>query len=173
MPPSPAKSPPGSSFSNNDPSTHPSRLTTHVDSASDSGYQDHPDAPLPISADQSGSNSRSEQRSHPTQTQAKTQTQSEYENGYNCESGSEPDSQVALAQSEPRPIDDYDDSDDFIAATRPRHAWQVWWLRNKGMILVLLAQMFAASMNVMTQVLEIHSAMHPFQVRTEEKNRKM
>lgn len=33
------------------------------------------------------------------------------------------------------------------------------------MILVLLAQMFGASMNVMTQVLEIHSSMHPFQVR--------
>jgi hypothetical protein len=38
-------------------------------------------------------------------------------------------------------------------------------LRNKGMALVLLAQMFGASMNVMTQILEIHSAMHPFQVR--------
>lgn len=32
------------------------------------------------------------------------------------------------------------------------------------MFLVLLAQMFGASMNVMTQILEIHSSMHPFQV---------
>jgi hypothetical protein len=39
-------------------------------------------------------------------------------------------------------------------------------LRNMGMFLVLLAQMFGASMNVMTQILEIHSSMHPFQVCT-------
>lgn len=63
-----------------------------------------------------------------------------------------------------------DDAKDAIAAaSRPRRAWlaklRVFWLKNKGMFLVLLAQMFGASMNVMTQILEIHSSMHPFQVR--------
>lgn len=137
-------------------------VTPNLDSASEAGqYQDHPDAPLPIRVEQSGSNSISEQRSSSTQTQF----QDEYEHDYNCESGSEADTQPALAQSEPRPIeDDEDDEAVAIAASRPRHAWQVWWLRNKGMGLVLLAQAFAASMNVMTQVLEIHSAMHPFQI---------
>lgn len=129
-------------------------VTPNLDSAPEAGpYQDHPDAPLPI---------RVEQRSSSTQTQF----QDEDEHNYNCESGSEADTEPALEQSEPRPIeDDEDDEAVAIAASRPRHAWQVWWLRNKGMGLVLLAQAFAASMNVMTQVLEIHSAMHPFQVR--------
>ncbi|KAJ9482441.1 hypothetical protein VN97_g10982 [Penicillium thymicola] len=139
-------------------------VTPNLDSASGAGqYQDHPDAPLPIRVEQSGWNSISisEQRSSSTQTQF----QDEDEHDYNCESGSEADTQPALAQSEPRPIeDDEDDEAVAIAASRPRHAWQVWWLRNKGMGLVLLAQAFAASMNVMTQVLEIHSAMHPFQI---------
>ncbi|KAJ5159142.1 Drug/metabolite transporter [Penicillium coprophilum] len=117
--------------------------------ASDGQYQDHPDAPLPIRAQ-----SYSSQRSSSTQTI----TQAEYENDYYNEPSPEP----VLAQSEPRPIED--DDVVAIAASRPRHKWQVWWLRNKGMGLVLLAQAFAASMNVMTQVLEIHSAMHPFQI---------
>jgi hypothetical protein len=140
-------------------------VTPNLDSASEAGqYQDHPDAPLPIRVEQSGSNSISEQRS------TKTQFQDEDGHNYNCESGSEADTQPALAQSEPRPIeDDEDDEALAMAASRPRHAWQVWWLRNKGMGLVLLAQGFAASMNVMTQVLEIHSAMHPFQVRDRTK----
>jgi drug/metabolite transporter (DMT)-like permease len=145
-------------------------LPAPVDSASTPAqYQDHPDAPLPLGADQSGSHS-TEQRLH-SQIQTKPRMHGyEYEHGYNCESGSDAESQPALAQSEPRPIEDYEDS--VAAASRPRHTWQVWWLRNKGMVLVLMAQMFAASMNVMTQILEIHSAMHPFQVRT-GKNRYM
>lgn len=144
--------------------------TPNLDSAPEAGpYQDHPDAPLPIRVEQSASNSISEQRSSSTQTQF----QDEDEHNYNCESGSEADTKPALAQSEPRPIeDDEDDEAVAIAASRPRHAWQVWWLRNKGMGLVLLAQAFAASMNVMTQVLEIHSAMHPFQVRDKTKKKK-
>ncbi|KXG51607.1 Drug/metabolite transporter [Penicillium griseofulvum] len=135
-------------------------MVTSHHSASDVGqYQDHPDAPLPIRVEQSGSVS-SEQGSSSTQTI----TQAGYEHDYNCESGSEADTEPALAQSEPRPIDDDDDDIIALAASRPRHKWQVWWLRNKGMGLVLLAQAFAASMNVMTQVLEIHSSMHPFQI---------
>lgn len=135
-------------------------VTPNLDSASEAGqYQDHPDAPLPIPV---------EQRSSSTQTK----TQAENEHDYNCESESEADSQPALAQSEPRPIEDDEDDEAVIAAAaRPRRAWQVWWLRNKGMGLVLLAQAFAASMNVMTQVLEIHSAMHPFQVRDRKKRK--
>lgn len=137
-------------------------VTPNLDSASEAGqYQDHPDAPLPIPV---------EQRSSSTQTK----TQAENEHDYNCESESEADSQPALAQSEPRPIEDDEDDEAVIAAAaRPRRAWQVWWLRNKGMGLVLLAQAFAASMNVMTQVLEIHSAMHPFQVRDQKKRKDM
>lgn len=73
-----------------------------------------------------------------------------------------------LLEYEPRPITDEEAEDAFAAAARPRKAWlarlRVFWLRNKGMFLVLLAQMFGASMNVMTQILEIHSSMHPFQV---------
>lgn len=73
----------------------------------------------------------------------------------------------ALQESEPRPMDEPDDAD-ADAAARPRRAWQararIFWLKNKGMFLVLLSQMFGASMNVITQVLEIHSSMHPFQV---------
>jgi hypothetical protein len=127
-------------------------------------YHDHPDAPLPIESSKSANERYSD---HP---------EYEYENeneqdGYNCQSSSESQSDLenqALAQSEPRPIDDEYDHDDEnqAAADRPRHAWQILWLRNKGMALVLLAQMFGASMNVMTQILEIHSAMHPFQVYT-------
>lgn len=142
-------------------------VTPNLDSASEAGqYQDHPDAPLPIRVEQSGSSSISKQRSSSTQTQFRDDD----EQNYNCESDSEADTEPALAQSEPRPIeDDEDDETIAIAASRPRHAWQVWWLRNKGMGLVLLAQAFAASMNVMTQVLEIHSSMHPFQVREKRK----
>lgn len=75
-----------------------------------------------------------------------------------------------LQEYEPEPITaNADDEEDALAAaSRPRRAWlakaRVFWLRNKGMFLVLLAQMFGASMNVMTQILEIHSSMHPFQV---------
>ncbi|KAJ5129272.1 uncharacterized protein N7515_005311 [Penicillium bovifimosum] len=159
---SPTKSPQGSTtFS--DPSTDPSMLPAPVDSASTSAqYQDHPDAPLPFPADQSGSRSATEPRLH-SQTQSRPHTRgSENQHEDNCESSSDAESQPALTQSEPRPIEDYEDS--VAAASRPRHAWQVWWLRNKGMVLVLMAQMFAASMNVMTQILEIHSAMHPFQI---------
>jgi hypothetical protein len=69
-------------------------------------------------------------------------------------------------------MDDEGDEGEDVAAemARPRKAWRarlrVFWLRNMGMFLVLLAQMFGASMNVMTQILEIHSSMHPFQVCT-------
>lgn len=121
-----------------------------------SSDQDHPDAPLPI-----GSQSHSDRGSSPDRNQ---------ESLSHCESGSEASDQPVLAQSEPRPIDDEDEDEDEdadgagVTASRPRRAWQVLWLRNKGMALVLLAQMFGASMNVMTQILEIHSAMHPFQV---------
>ncbi|KAJ5112217.1 hypothetical protein N7532_000262 [Penicillium argentinense] len=77
----------------------------------------------------------------------------------------DPDS---LAEYEPRPISDDDDEYDSAESARPRTKWaasaRIFWLRNKGMFLVLLAQMFGASMNVMTQILEIHSSMHPFQV---------
>ncbi|GFF41626.1 uncharacterized membrane protein YMR253C [Aspergillus lentulus] len=38
------------------------------------------------------------------------------------------------------------------------------WLQGKGMILVTLAQFFGASMNVMTQILELDSGLHPFQI---------
>ncbi|KAJ5936938.1 hypothetical protein N7466_003388 [Penicillium verhagenii] len=73
----------------------------------------------------------------------------------------------SLVEYEPYPIED-DESDIAAAATRPRHAThaklRIFWLRNKGMFLVLLAQMFGASMNVMTQLLEINSSMHPFQI---------
>ena len=76
------------------------------------------------------------------------------------------DEQQSLVEYEPRPIED--DEEAAAAAARPRRAWQaslrVFWLRNKGMFLVLLAQMFGASMNVMTKVLEMESSMHPFQV---------
>ena len=67
-----------------------------------------------------------------------------------------------LAEYEPRPIaaDDYDEYE----SVRPRSKWAFFWLRNKGMFLVLMAQMFGASMNVMTKILEMYSSMHPFQV---------
>ena len=156
-PTSPAKSP-QTNFSNNDLAITDS--IDQVDSVIDSvTYQDHPDAPLPIGVDQSQRES----------DQSSNQNQSSDDSIYRCESGSEAEIQAALAQSEPRPIHDHDDV--AAAAARPRHAWQVLWLRNKGMALVLLAQMFGASMNVMTQILEIHSAMHPFQVRNPKKGK--
>ncbi|CAG8419292.1 unnamed protein product [Penicillium salamii] len=137
---SPAKSP-QTDFSNNE--------STINDSVDPSTYRDHPDAPLPV-----GESQGSEVNQNHTQSE---------ESIYRCESGSVAEVPAVLAQSEPRPIDDdYDDA--AAVASRPRRAWQVLWLRNKGMALVLLAQMFGASMNVMTQILEIHSAMHPFQV---------
>lgn len=44
------------------------------------------------------------------------------------------------------------------------------WLQGKGMILVMFSQFFGASMNVMTQFLEIKGrdgkGFHPFQVRS-------
>ncbi|CAI7587552.1 unnamed protein product [Penicillium pancosmium] len=107
----------------------------------DRDYQNHPDAPLPQSQPQP------------------------YRD--------DPDPDVeSLAEYEPRPIDEDEeenaDIDALAASTRPRTKYaakaRIFWLRNKGMILVLLAQMFGASMNVMTQVLEIHSSMHPFQI---------
>lgn len=53
---------------------------------------------------------------------------------------------------------------------RPRAA--LWsstvWAQSKGMVLVMLSQFFGASMNVMTQVLEVKGkngeGLHPFQV---------
>ncbi|KAJ5549814.1 hypothetical protein N7535_002244 [Penicillium sp. DV-2018c] len=156
---SPTKSPQGSTaFSESDPGTDPSMPAPVEPASSPTRYQDHPDAPLPSSADQSESNSTAEQRSH-SQPQTKPRTRG-YEDEH--EHSSDAESQPALTQSDPRPIEDYEES--IVAASRPRHVWQVWWLRNKGMVLVLMAQIFAASMNVMTQVLEIHSAMHPFQI---------
>lgn len=99
--------------------------------------QNHPDAPLPIQP-------------------------------YCDDSDDEPEAEDSLEVYEPRPITAEEDEDVRTAASRPRKAWvaklRVFWLRNKGMALVLLAQMFGASMNVMTQILEIHSSMHPFQV---------
>jgi hypothetical protein len=98
---------------------------------------DHPDAPLPI------------------------------DQPYRDDPDQRPD---YLVRYEPRPIDDEDEDGEGVGAemARPRKAWRarlrVFWLRNMGMFLVLLAQMFGASMNVMTQILEIHSSMHPFQV---------
>lgn len=79
----------------------------------------------------------------------------------------------SLAEYEPRPIDEEAEAEAIAdaataAESRPRTKYaakvRIFWLRNKGMVLVLLAQMFGASMNVMTQILEIHSSMHPFQV---------
>lgn len=99
--------------------------------------QNHPDAPLPIQP-------------------------------YCDDSDDEPEAEDMLEEYEPRPITAEEDDDVRVAVSRPRKAWvaklRVFWLRNKGMALVLLAQMFGASMNVMTQILEIHSSMHPFQV---------
>lgn len=87
----------------------------------------------------------------------------------------------SLTRYEPIPIssdenDNENDDDEYNedneeyanAIARPKTKYaakaRIFWLRNKGMFLVLLAQMFGASMNVMTQVLEIHSSMHPFQI---------
>jgi hypothetical protein len=132
--------------------------------------QDHPDAPLPIKS----SNSTTQRYSdHPDTEYANECQQENDQDGYNCQSSrtSQDLENEGLAESEPRPIDDENDEfDEYQAANRPRHAWQILWLRNKGMALVLLAQMFGASMNVMTQILEIHSAMHPFQVHSPPKS---
>lgn len=74
-----------------------------------------------------------------------------------------------------------DDHHAITTTTRPRtavyyenetSAWRVRlhaaWLQSKGMAMVLLSQFFGASMNVMTQVLEVDGthgrAMDPFQV---------
>ncbi|KAJ5533611.1 hypothetical protein N7494_010163 [Penicillium frequentans] len=77
------------------------------------------------------------------------------------------DESRSLVAYEPYPIED-DESEIAAADSRPRHAahakLRIFWLKNKGMFLVLLAQMFGASMNVMTQLLEINSSMHPFQI---------
>ena len=56
--------------------------------------------------------------------------------------------------------------------TTSRHGWRgtldSLWIRNKGAILVLLAQAFGSLMNVATRILETDGAhgkaMHPFQV---------
>ncbi|KAJ5740919.1 hypothetical protein N7493_000791 [Penicillium malachiteum] len=97
---------------------------------------DHPDAPLPIEP-------------------------------YHDDECSRVSSRPSLVEYEPRPLAD-GEWEEVAEASRPRHAWQaklrVFWLRNKGMFLVLLAQAFGASMNVMTQLLEIQSSMHPFQI---------
>ncbi|KAJ5761945.1 uncharacterized protein N7511_005327 [Penicillium nucicola] len=125
--------------------------------------EEHPDAPLPQSSKSNAKYSDLPENDHESNDQE--------HDAYTCHSStSQSDLETqnqALAQSEPRPIDEDEDEDDehvYSPADRPRHAWQVLWLKNKGMALVLLAQMFGASMNVMTQILEIHSAMHPFQV---------
>lgn len=57
---------------------------------------------------------------------------------------------------------------------KPRISWRLWiryaWLSSKGMFMVMLAQFFGASMNVMTRILELDGphgkGMHPFQVRS-------
>ncbi len=54
----------------------------------------------------------------------------------------------------------------------PRKTWQhskdEWWARNKGLVLVIFAQLFGALMSVTTRLLEIDGShgtgMHPFQV---------
>lgn len=46
------------------------------------------------------------------------------------------------------------------------------WLRYKGMIMVLLAQLFGVLMNVLTRLLEANGqGMHPFQVRRNVRRR--
>ncbi|PYH41548.1 uncharacterized protein BP01DRAFT_360366 [Aspergillus saccharolyticus JOP 1030-1] len=56
--------------------------------------------------------------------------------------------------------------------TSLRHSSEELWVQGKGMILVLGAQFFGATMNVMTQVLEIKGnngkGYHPFQVSLRE-----
>lgn len=43
--------------------------------------------------------------------------------------------------------------------------WAMFWMRNKGMVMVLLSQLFGALMSVTTRLLETSgSGMHPFQV---------
>ncbi|KAJ5741900.1 hypothetical protein N7533_011309 [Penicillium manginii] len=113
------------------------------------------------------------------QTQTQTQAQAQAREGHDRDYQNHPDAPLpqpyhddpdleSLAEYEPRPIDEDDETDAAIASSRPRTKTaakaRIFWLQNKGMVLVLLAQMFGASMNVMTQVLEIHSSMHPFQI---------
>jgi hypothetical protein len=49
-----------------------------------------------------------------------------------------------------------------------RARWQQFWQRNKGIVLMLFAQVFGVLMNVTTRLLEIEgnqgNGMHPFQV---------
>ena len=79
------------------------------------------------------------------------------------------DAQRPLLDSSPR--QQRGDGDE--APSRWSH-WQAkghtFWVQGKGMILVLLSQLFGATMNVMTQYLEIDrpdgTGMDPFQVRT-------
>ena len=60
-------------------------------------------------------------------------------------------------------------TDDATQSTGARGLLQRFWLRNKGLALVLLAQVFGTLMNVTTRLLEIEGnngkGMHPFQVR--------
>ncbi|KAJ5995752.1 hypothetical protein N7481_002729 [Penicillium waksmanii] len=118
----------------------------------------------------------------PSHQQAETQTQAQAQSRQDRDYQNHPDAPLpqpyhddpdleSLAEYEPRPIEEDEEeenADALAASTRPRTKYaakaRIFWLRNKGMILVLLAQMFGASMNVMTQVLEIHSSMHPFQI---------
>lgn len=69
-----------------------------------------------------------------------------------------------------------DDHADDLSASLSLPQSLIWrarlwalWLQNKGMVLVMLSQFFGASMNVMTQILEVNGphgpAMDPFQVR--------
>lgn len=55
---------------------------------------------------------------------------------------------------------------------RPKISWQQrvkhTWLQSKGLVMVMVAQFFGASMNVMTRILELEGphgkAMHPFEI---------
>lgn len=114
--------------------------------------QNHPDAPLP--------------QPQPYRDDPETETDLESLTRY------EP-IPISSDENENENDDEYNEEyanaiDAAAESSRPRTKYaakaRIFWLRNKGMFLVLLAQMFGASMNVMTQVLEIHSSMHPFQV---------
>lgn len=64
--------------------------------------------------------------------------------------------------------DDAGDDDDANSFVPWQERLAEIWVQSKGMVFVVLAQMFGASMNIMTQVLEVDGshgrAMHPFQV---------
>jgi len=49
-----------------------------------------------------------------------------------------------------------------------KHSVEEWWARNKGLVLVIFAQLFGALMSVTTRLLETDGShgtgMHPFQV---------